>query len=145
MRKIIIGYYLLLTVLAMGTYNLVSQNNISVKNSSNEPLKFPWAGGMNSMQYCELDLNLDGVFDLLSFDRRGNRKLCFINKGLEGIADYEYDAQYSSLIPDISDWVITVDYNLDGKKDIFTYSPGYAGIIVYKNISDQELKFERVV
>ncbi|MDG1135613.1 MAG: T9SS type A sorting domain-containing protein [Bacteroidales bacterium] len=138
-------YYLLLTVLAAVTQGLVSQNDISVKNSWNEPLKFPWAGGMNSMQYCELDLNLDGIFDLLSFDRRGNRKLCFINKVLEGVTDYEYAAQYSSLVPDISDWVITVDYNLDGKKDIFTYSPGYAGIIVYKNISDDELKFERVV
>ena len=34
---------------------------------------------------------------------------------------------------------------MDGKNDIFTYSPGYASMMVYQNISDETLKFKRVV
>jgi hypothetical protein len=36
----------------------------------------------------------------------------------------------------------TIDYNNDGKKDIFTYTTG--GIKVYRNVSDSKLKFQQV-
>ena len=32
----------------------------------------PWAGGFNSPQFSEADLNGDGFMDLFSFDRDGN-------------------------------------------------------------------------
>ncbi|MBN1338227.1 MAG: T9SS type A sorting domain-containing protein [Bacteroidales bacterium] len=37
------------------------------------------------------------------------------------------------------------DYDADGKKDIFTYSKGYAGIKVFRNTSGKKLDFEPVV
>ncbi len=88
---------------------------------------------------------MDGLLDLLAFDRRGNRRTCFINNGTSGNIDYEFAPQYSKLLPDFYEWVIFVDYNMDGKNDIFTYSPGYASVMVYKNISVGQLKFELVV
>jgi len=106
------------------------------------PLKFPWAGGMNSCQFCSIDLNLDGIGDLLIFDRHGNRKLTFINHGTPGSVDYTLSPEYERQLPDLHDWVITVDYDLDGKKDIFTYGSG--GVRVFKNISDTSLKFRLV-
>lgn len=111
----------------------------------NEPFKLAWAGGIDAVQYGSLDFNMDGIMDLLVFDRRGNRKMCFVNSGISNTIDYSYDPKYSDLLPEFSDWVIFTDYNMDGLNDIFTYSPGYAGIIVYKNVSDNVLKFERVV
>jgi|ETNmetMinimDraft_30_1059905.scaffolds.fasta_scaffold04470_2 hypothetical protein len=138
---------LIISILIMYIGTLYSQSvyNTDGNQRENEPLLFPWAGGMNAIQYCDLDMNMDGIADLLAFDRRGNRKMCFINSGSVGIIDYEFAPQYSKLIPDFYEWVIFADYNMDGKNDIFTYSPGYASVMVYKNISDNQLKFELVV
>ncbi|MBC8319273.1 MAG: T9SS type A sorting domain-containing protein [Bacteroidetes bacterium] len=124
----------------------VSAQSVYINNDRiNEPLSFPWAGGMDAVQYCNVDFNLDGIMDLLAFDRRGNRKMCFINNGTINEIDYEYAPQYSKLLPDFKEWVIFADYNMDGKNDIFTYSPGYGSMMVYKNISDNTLKFDLVV
>ncbi len=114
-------------------------------NTINEPYLYAWAGGIDAAQFCEIDLNLDGIDDLLVFDKRGNRSMCFINKGTADEIDYVFSNEYDKLIPELSDWVISRDYDFDGKNDIFTYSPGYAGIKVYRNISVHTLKFELVV
>ncbi|HTX88627.1 MAG TPA: VCBS repeat-containing protein, partial [Bacteroidales bacterium] len=107
-----------------------------------DSLKFPWAGGLNSCQVGEIDLNLDGVPDLVVFDRFGNRILPFIYDGPPGEANYSYHPEYAPLFPDLHDWAEFVDYNCDGKKDIFTY--GLGGIRVFENVSDTSLKFRLV-
>ena len=118
---------------------------IGVSNERNVPLKYPWAGGMNSIQFGEIDLDRNGQKDLIAFDRMGNRKMCFINYGVYQQIDYRYSPEYTGLLPDLFDWAIFKDYNGDGKTDIFTFSPGWAGMMVYKNISEDILKFELVV
>ncbi len=107
-----------------------------------ESFLFPWAGGMNSVQFGEVDINRDGIKDLVVFDRQGNRLMPFINHGTPNSIDYTYEPDYISCFPTLFDWAIFVDYNNDGKSDIFTYSPGWAGMLVYKNISDDTLKFQ---
>jgi hypothetical protein len=104
-----------------------------------QTMKYPWAGGLNSCQFCAIDLNLDGINDLLIFDRHGNRKLTFINQGTPGSTDYRYAPEYASLLPEMHDWVITADYNCDGKMDIFTYGSG--GVRVFRNTSSGSLSF----
>jgi len=125
----------------------VSGQKVQTKVSNNEgnALEYPWAGGMNSMQFGELDINRDGVKDIFAFDRMGNRNMCFINQGIEGQINYTYSPEYNDLLPQMYDWMILADYNNDGKEDIFTYSPGWAGMLVYKDVSDNILKFELVV
>ena len=92
----------------------------------------PWAGGLNFIQASNIDLNGDGIKDLFMFDRTGNKIRTFINKGTVGVADYRYDPSYETLFPPgLHDWVLLVDYNNDGKEDIFTSTNG--GIMVYKN------------
>ncbi len=115
---------------------------IAVYNQDKSQYSNPWAGGMNSCQFGEIDLNLDGIKDLFVFDRNGDRIMTFLNGGTAGEIDYSYAPEYRDKFPELTKWVELVDYNMDGKADIFTYSQGYAGIIVYKNISDTELKFE---
>jgi hypothetical protein len=114
----------------------------SAQIGAEAPLKFPWAGGMNSCQFGAIDINLDGKPDLVIFDRFGNRILPFINEGSTGETRYTWHPELSRLFPDLHDWVIFADYNCDGKQDIFTYSLG--GVRVFKNISDTSLKFELV-
>lgn len=134
-----------------------SQVNPSIINSENgQELKNPWAGGMNSMQFGEIDLNMDGKMDLIALNRdevfnitasstKGNRLYCYLNEGIENEINYKYSPEYCNLFPELYNWAIFADFNMDGKTDIFTYSPGWGGIKVFKNISDGDLKFELIV
>ena len=147
MKEITIRIVQIISILLIVYSELFSQSvyNKLDNDGFNESLLFPWAGGMDAIQYCDVDLNMDGRKDLLAFDRRGNTKMCFINNETENEIDYSFAPQYSDQIPDFYEWVIFADYNMDGKNDIFTYSPGYGSMMVYKNISDTQLKFELVV
>lgn len=104
----------------------------------NDTLSMPWVGGMNSVRFSEIDLNLDGTNDLIGFEKHGNRILPFVF--LDG--KYTFAPQYIHCFPHLHDWVILKDYNQDGKADIFTY--GNAGISVYQNISQDTLAFTLV-
>ncbi len=140
-----INHVLIILLILIANYAIPQQVNGSDNERINEPLKFPWAGGMNAVQYGEVDLNLDGTNDLVAFDRRGNRLMCFLNSGIANSVDYTYAPEYETLFPKFYHWIILRDYDMDGRSDIFTYSPGFAGIIVYRNISVNTLKFERIV
>ena len=121
------------------------KNSIKVKSPNKDNYLFPWTGGFNSCQFAEIDLNMDGIKDLFVFDRNGNRIMTFINNGTPNQIDYSYAPEYQILFPELFDWVILVDYDYDGKEDIFTYSVGWASMKVYKNISDTDLKFELII
>lgn len=143
-----INPYFFFLLLMLGSFNqLNGQQNVPAKVFGQDKvlLKYPWAGGMNSIQFGAVDVNRDGVKDLVAFDRNGNRMMCFVNSGVYNQVDYVFAPQYVKLIPDISDWAIFADYDMDGRTDIFAYSPDWAGIQVYKNVSESTLKFKRVV
>lgn len=134
-----------IALLILSPRNAFSQIQVYQANN-NSFYKHPWAGGMNSCQFNEIDMNFDGIKDLLVFDRTGNRLLPFINSGISDSIDYVYAPQLAGSFPEIYDWLILRDYNLDGREDIFCYSKGFAGMLVYKNISDGDmLKFELMV
>lgn len=109
-----------------------------------ETLAFPWAGGLNACQFGRMDLDGDGQKDLLVFDRHGNRLSCFLNQGGTGEINYVYAPEYTQLFPKLTDWAIFADYDGDGREDIFTYSQGWAGMKVYRNISSEQIGFELV-
>ena len=103
-----------------------------------QSLSHAWAGGINSVHFSEIDLDMDGTPDLLGFEKHGNRLLPF----LRTTSGYVYAPQYARRFPDLHDWVILYDYNHDGKADIFTY--GLASIRVFENISGDTLRFRLV-
>lgn len=101
---------------------------------SGKQLRNPWAGGINSAQVSQIDLNQDGLKDLFIFDRDGNTIKPFVNKGNSDSADYEFAPQYINSFPSLMrNIALLADYNCDGKEDIFTWVPG--GLKVYRNIS----------
>ncbi|MFZ4400661.1 MAG: FG-GAP-like repeat-containing protein [Bacteroidales bacterium] len=123
-------------------YVFVKNNSIQVQDSIGTPLLYPWTGGMNSCQFSSIDLNFDGIKDLFIFDKIGNRILTFINTGTANLVSYNFAPEYAVQFPRLQSWVELLDYNNDGKEDIFTYSNG--GIKVYKNISTTSLLFKLV-
>ena len=105
-----------------------------------------WVGGLNACQFGRMDLDNDGRKDLLAFDRHGDRLMCFLNKGVDGEIRYEYTTAYDAAFPKLNDWAVFADYDGDGKEDVFTFSKGWAGIKVYRNVSTSaHLAFQWVV
>jgi hypothetical protein len=106
----------------------------------------PWAGGLNCPQFSEIDLNGDGIKDLVAFERNyyGFIKT-FINPGNEGAISYIHEPQLQVHFPVMRNWMLLRDYNCDGKEDIFTWVP--AGMAVFKNESEtgSTPKFSNVV
>jgi len=121
-------------------FGFVRDFSLVVRDETGTDLAQPWIGGLNACQFSEIDLNLDGIKDLFVFDRHGHRILPFVNHGTPGKVDYTYAPEYISRFPNMREWVNLVDYNCDGKKDIFTYTTG--GIRVFKNVSDTSLEFK---
>ncbi len=110
-------------------------DTILVSNMSS-PLKNPWVGGFNFTEWSVLDIDIDGIKDLVVFDKSGEIIRTFKNDNLPGIASFKHAPEYQSSFPtEISSWVLFYDFNNDGKEDLFTYALGLGGIRVYKNIS----------
>ena len=124
-------------------FGFARSQNMAVYHEDEQPFSFPWAGGLNGAKLSEMDLNQDGVPDLVVFEKHGNRIYPFLNQGVENEIGYTFAPQYIHAFPPLHDWVILKDFNADGKTDIFTY--GLAGITVYENVSDNEnLHFQLV-
>lgn len=111
-------------------YNSSSSKKIEVQEN-NLPLSLPFTGGFKLPQFTECDLNFDGIMDLVVFDREAGKISTFINKGTQGKIDYEYAPEYQKDFPEINYWMVMVDYNFDGKNDIFCAHP--SGVSIYKN------------
>src|SRR5690554_2201272 len=115
-------------------FNFIFNDSILVIKEG-EKLQFPWAGGLNHPQFSSIDVDFDGWEDLFIFDRSKNLIQVFKTIEENGIKKYEYLYDSRSLFPeDIRYRAAMIDYNQDGKKDLFTY--GLGGIKVYKNIGN---------
>ena len=104
-------------------------------------LELPWVGGLNSGQYNKADLDGDDQEELIIYDRSADIYQIF------KIVDSKFVPanELCCLLPEIPEgWILFVDYNDDGKKDIF--SNGDRGIVVFKNISqpNQHSEWEKV-
>ncbi|HKR04104.1 MAG TPA: T9SS type A sorting domain-containing protein [Bacteroidia bacterium] len=114
------------------------------------PIPNAWTGGFNTPVFSQIDLNGDGIKDLFVFEKEGAslyyfRYTTYINHGTANQVDYEYAPEYKERFPpDLHDWVVLVDYDCDGKEDIFTYSYT-GGMTVYHNDYDSNgLHFHQV-
>ncbi|MFN3530554.1 MAG: FG-GAP-like repeat-containing protein [Bacteroidia bacterium] len=97
-------------------------------------LQYPWAGGLTTPQFQEIDLDGDGLEDLVVYERLDQKVLPFLRKLENGQYKLQFAPDYLRVLPDIRDWFVIVDFNGDGKKDIFTSSNG--SVAVYENISN---------
>ena len=95
----------------------------------------------SSSQLSNIDFNNDGINDVFVFERIGDRTLALIKNSNGSDLNYTYSKEYSSSFPKLEKWALLLDFNCDGKEDIFTYNDSY--VRVYKNTSDDNsLSFE---
>lgn len=101
-------------------------------------LQHAWSGGLNSAQFSDVDLNGDGLKDLIVYEKTEDRVLTFI--AVEP-GKYELDRAYIPHIPKINGWLVARDINCDGEDDLFTYNHG--SMMIYTGYRDEDtLKFE---
>lgn len=142
-RTIKLFIFLVVPVFSFGqlfTFDF-SPETIDVDNNGSL-MELPWAGGVNSAQFFNLDLDQDGIEDVVSFDRSGNKITCFLVRGSGESVQYIYTEEYQDRFPNLRDWVVAYDYDCDGYADLFSYMPG--GIRVHRNTTGEtgEIGFE---
>ena len=142
--RYILLLWLIITRFSFSQVNLSQQTELKVIENGAELLN-PWSGGLNFAQFSKIDLNLDGVDDLFVFDRsgkngtkNGNKIIPFLFIPSENT--FKYAPEYIDFLPEIKDWALLIDYNQDGKADLFTSSN--SSIALYTNTSNETLTFE---
>ncbi len=134
------------TYLVANTQSLIFKSTPdSIEASSFSSVwKNSWAGGMNATQASSIDVDLDGIDDLIFFDRSGNSISVFLVKQTGNNVNYIYTDEFDHLFPPVRDWMLMFDYDNDGHKDIFTYQPG--GIRIYRNTTgnNSEISFQLI-
>lgn len=142
MSRVKILLFLLVTLKLSWSQTNVYRDTIPVFESSNR-LLMPWAGGINFSSFTNIDLNDDGIKDIVAFDKiggSGGRLRAYLNVGSVGEAKYKHDYTHQEQFPEVTEWAVFFDYDFDGKSDLFTYTPG--GIKVFKNTTiGQNLSF----
>lgn len=138
---------------AQNVYFTLSNSAKFLKPNSNDTLKYPFVGGFQKPQFNKLDLNNDGNKDLVVFDGVGNKVFTYLWENNSWV----YAPRYEKDFPKLSQWLKLVDYNCDGKEDLFTASgsnfalqPGefvkYNSIRYHQNVSTSaNNKFEQKV
>lgn len=137
MKKIILVFTIVLSTKLFCQFQFNYSDSISVYKNGNM-LKNAWAGGLNYVQVSDIDFDFDGDLDLLVFDRSADQIRLFENKQEGSINFYKLKPDGYLLFPnDLRYRLMAIDYNQDGKNDLFTY--GIGGIKVYKNVGNSNV------
>jgi hypothetical protein len=100
-----------------------------------DTLPHAWAGGLNTPQFSNIDLDGDGRQDLYAFDRETTRSYTFLNVAGPTGRRWQYAPDYEGAFPnDLQSWVALRDYDCDGRADLFTYASG-GNIRVFHNVA----------
>lgn len=134
MKCLILLFFSFWNTLVFSQFQFTFKDSVEVIKNGFK-LNHAWAGGFNNAQFSDIDYDFDGDMDLFVFDRSKNQVRIFEHKVENAKHFYKFDPFAAQLFPnDIRYRATTLDYNLDGKNDLFTY--GIGGIKVYQNVGN---------
>ena len=111
-------------------FNLYNTNQVEIIGRDGNSLKNPFCGGMNTPLFNAIDVNLDGLNDLICMDLSDTVLTVYLQQQDK---TFKYAPDYSYVFPSLNHYMFLRDYNNDGKPDIFAYGNG--SLICYKNTS----------
>jgi len=131
---LILVHFILFIQTSLAQFNFEFSDNVLVKKGT-DTLGIAFSGGLSYAQFSDIDYDFDGDMDLFVFDRSSDNIRVFINEEENGSHFYRLEYNARTKFPsDLRYRATMVDYNGDGKKDIFAY--GIGGVKVYKNVGD---------
>ncbi|MBO0356920.1 VCBS repeat-containing protein [Hymenobacter sp. BT186] len=129
----------------IGTHSAVAQStafgfelrSVAKVVQGTDTLRHAWAGGLDSPQFSNIDLNADGQQDLFIYDRRLRRVQTYLNvANPAGGRQWQYAPDYEVLFPTgMHGWALLRDYDCDGRPDLFTNGDSEVDIQVYRNVA----------
>ena len=132
--KVLQILFVFLPAFIWSQFQFVTSDSLAVI-SNNVELSMPFAGGLNYPQFSSIDYDFDGDLDLLVFDRSNNQIKVFEQQFNSVGSFYKYDPNGALLFPpDLRYRLFAIDYDGDGRKDLFAY--GIGGVKVYRNTGD---------
>ena len=107
----------------------ILRNNLQVVVQG-DTLSSAWAGGMNAPQFSNVDIDLDGKLDLITFDREDNIFTSYLNQGVSGQTAFRYSPEHADpfINCECENWALFEDYNCDGLPDLFCGSRSYIDV-----------------
>lgn len=134
--KLILPIILIVTTTfhSFGQFNFEFSDEGIVRKGT-DTLYNAWAGGLDYVQVSAFDFDFDGDQDLFVFDRSQNNIRVFTQEMIGGSPKWiiAHDA-YKQFPSDLIYRATMVDYDYDGRSDLFTY--GIGGLKVYRNVGD---------
>lgn len=133
-KWIFIASLLYSSCFSYGQFSFEYDSSIEVRKSG-EPLLNAWGGGLDYAQFSTFDFDFDGDLDLFVFDRSSDNIRVFIQETVNGQQVWKSIYNAARYFPnDLMYRATMVDFDNDGKSDLFTYSIG--GLKVYRNIGN---------
>lgn len=137
-----IAFLLIVAVFAANAQNAMRRESKIRVIVDGDTLRNPWAGGLHTPQFCEIDIDGDGVQDLAILNRgilasgplsNGYKVLTFKNVGINGLIAYEHKPEWEVLFPSLMFWMKTDDLNCDGTEDLIASNQGqYPSLIWFE-------------
>ncbi|MDN3205059.1 T9SS type A sorting domain-containing protein [Algoriphagus sediminis] len=127
--RIFLILFLILPLACLGQLSYRHSEGVSVRQNG-DFLDSPFSGGINSAQIHTIDLNGDGAEEWLIWDINSRQLQAYaVNDN-----SFTYLPEVSYFLPaDINGFLAVEDFDLDGKKDLFTSTA--LGIKAYRNTS----------
>ncbi len=148
-------YVLLPLLLLLATSQVFSQhtylqtNRIPVQTDNGSPIINAWTGGMNTPQLSSIDLDMDGVKDLVAFDRSDQTFTTYRYNPTTQRYEYAPEFKYMFSDCDCNNWALLADYDCDGRADLYcgheaSYVKAYKNVLLGTDSMTFKLSYEYV-
>ncbi|WP_229248050.1 T9SS type A sorting domain-containing protein [Dyadobacter sandarakinus] len=124
--------FCLLAQSAMAQQSWFRTDSLTGLTINGTKLANPWAGGLNASQFLKMDLDGDGVEDLVVYDRTNSKVSAFVADAARKV--YVHAPFYETLFPQTDNWMVLADYDGDGLKDLFASTS--LGISLYRQVKN---------
>lgn len=104
-------------------------------NENNDEVNNAFLGGFSTPTFDKIDINNDGLDDLILFDKSFSKSFVFVNRTINNQVNFVYDHFETGKLPNLYGFIISKDIDNDTKDDLITFNKSNFNITTYKQIN----------